>query len=63
MTTTLTSQPAPAWLRDLAEARARYEEFLGWPLSIQVGSRDLALVVGARIGAVSMPARLGARVR
>jgi hypothetical protein len=63
MTTTLTSRPAPEWLRDLAEARARYEELLGWPVSIQVGSRDLALVIGARIGAVSMPARLGARVR
>ena len=60
---TLTTRPAPVWLRDLADARARYEELLGWPVSVQVGRRDLVLAVGGSIGAVGMPARLGARVR
>jgi hypothetical protein len=60
---TITSLPAPTWLRDLAAARAAYEETLGWPVSVQVGRRDLAVAVGGTIAAIGMPARLGARVR
>jgi hypothetical protein len=63
MTSSLTPLPAPAWLRDLTESRARYEELLGWPVSVQVGRRDLVLIAGGTVGAVGMPARLGARVR
>src|SRR5436309_8245690 len=63
MTTSLTSLPAPTWLRQLTDARAAYEELLGWPVSIQVGRRDLVVVVGGTVGAVGMPARLGAGVR
>lgn len=63
MTSSITSMPAPTWLRELADARARYEELLGWPVSVQIGRRDLVLMVGGTIGAIGMPARLGARVR
>jgi len=63
MTTSLTPLPAPTWLRELTKARAHYEELLGWPAAIQVGRRDLVVIVGATLGAVGMPARLGARVR
>jgi hypothetical protein len=63
MATSLVSLPAPGWLRELADARARYEETLGWPVSLQVGRRDLVLIVGGEIGAIGMPARLGVRVR
>jgi hypothetical protein len=61
--TPFVSRPAPAWLRELADARARYEESLGWPVSVQVGRRDLVLIVGGEIAAIGMPAHLGARVR
>ena len=60
---TLTTRPAPVWLRELTDARAQYEEELAWPVSLQVGRRDLAIVVGGGIAAIGMPARLGARVR
>ena len=63
MATLVTSRPAPGWLRELAEARAGYEETLGWPVSLQVGRRDLVVVIGGALGAVGMPARLGAQVR
>jgi hypothetical protein len=63
MTTTLTPLPAPTWLRELTNARATYEELLGWPVSIQVSTRELVAIVGATLGAVGMPARLGAQVR
>lgn len=63
MTTSLTPLPAPTWLRELTDARARYEELLGWPVSIQVGRRDLVAIVSGTLGAVGMPAKLGARVR
>lgn len=63
MTTTVTPLPAPSWLRELSTARATYEELLGWPVSIQVSTRDLVAVVGATLGAIGMPARLGAQVR
>src|SRR5437660_11589748 len=63
MTTSLTPLPAPTWLRELTDASAKYEELLGWPVSIQVGRRDLVILIGGSIGAVEMPARLGAHVR
>ena len=63
MTTSLTPLPAPSWLRQLTEARATYEELLGWPVTIQVGRRDIALIIGATVGAIGIPARLGAAVR
>lgn len=57
------SRPAPDWLRELAAARARYEELLGWPVSVQVGQRNLVVEVGQVLVAIAMPAALGARVR
>jgi hypothetical protein len=57
MKTSLTPLPAPTWLRELTNARAHYEELLGWPVSVQVGRRDLVILVGGSIGAVEMPAR------
>src|ERR1700716_910012 len=63
MTTSLTPLAAPTWLRQLTEARARYEELLGWPVSVQAGRKDLVIIVGGTLGAVGMPARLGAQVR
>ena len=63
MTTSLTPLRAPNWLRHLTEARARYEEQLGWQVSVQAGCKDLVLITGGIVGAIGMPARLGARVR
>jgi hypothetical protein len=57
------SVPAPDWLRELAEARANYQELLGWPVSVRVGERNLVVAVGREIDAVTMPAGLGAGVR
>jgi hypothetical protein len=59
--TTMT-QPAPAWLRDLAAARAHYEELFGWPVAVQVGQRQLAVALGSTLDAITMPAELGAQV-
>lgn len=58
----ITNRPAPWWLRELAHGRASYEELLGWPVTVQVGTRTLALP-GTGIAAVTMPAALGAAVR
>lgn len=63
MATPLVTRPAPGWLRELAQARATYEELLGWPVSVQVGRRDLVVILGGEIAAIGMPARLGLRVR
>lgn len=63
MTISITNRPAPAWLRELAHARATYEELLGWPVSVQVGTRVLTMAIGQTLDAVSMPANLGAQVR
>ncbi|WP_020663616.1 hypothetical protein [Amycolatopsis benzoatilytica] len=58
-----TSTPAaPQWLRDLAAARTQYEELLGWPVTIDVTPRRLAVAVGQALDAVTMPATLGASV-
>jgi hypothetical protein len=53
------TQPAPAWLRDLAAARAHYEENFGWPVAVQVGQRQLAVALGQTLDAITMPAGLG----
>jgi hypothetical protein len=63
MTISITNRPAPTWLRELAHGRDTYEELLGWPVSVQVGDRLLAVETGHVVDAVSMPARLGALVR
>jgi hypothetical protein len=62
MTTLVATRPAPPWLHDLAAARARYEELLGWPVSVRVGHRQLVAAMGQALDAVSMPVRLGAMV-
>ena len=56
------SQPAPQWLRDLAAARAYYEERFGWPVSVQVAEQRLAVALGTVVDAVTMPAGLAAQV-
>jgi hypothetical protein len=58
-----TTAPAPLWLRELADARAGYQELVGWPVSVQVGGRNLVVALGGELNAITMPARLGARVR
>jgi hypothetical protein len=63
MTHVTTSRPAPAWLRELVDARAAYQERVGWPVSVQVGQRNLVVATGQELAAVEMPARLGSRVR
>jgi hypothetical protein len=63
MTISITNRPAPAWLRELAHGRATYEELLGWPVSVQVGTRVLIVAIGQTVEAVTMPASLGALVR
>ncbi|HEV2784087.1 MAG TPA: hypothetical protein VGX25_32265 [Actinophytocola sp.] len=63
MKLSVTPKPAPGWLRELADARATYQELLGWPVSVQVGRRSLVVAVGSALAAVAMPAALGARVR
>jgi hypothetical protein len=62
MTVSMTPMPAPAWLRELASARASYQELLGWPVSVQVGQRNLVVAIGEILHAIAMPAGLGARV-
>jgi hypothetical protein len=56
------SQPAPGWLRNLAAARAHYEERFGWPVAVQVSEQQLAIALGQVVDAITMPAELGARV-
>ncbi len=56
------SQPAPGWLRDLMTVRAHYEERFGWPVTVQVAERRLAIGLGKVLDAVTMPAVLGALV-
>lgn len=45
-------------LRELSDAKARYEEWLGWRVSVDVGHERLVVPVGPQLGAVTMPARL-----
>jgi hypothetical protein len=57
------TMPAPLWLREMAQGRASYEELLGWPVSLQVRTRNLVVAVGHVLDAVSMPAALGVSVK
>lgn len=57
------NQPAPQWLRELANGRAAYEELLGWPVTVRVSSRELILRLDGSVSAMSMPAALGTVVR
>lgn len=57
------THPAPDWLRELATARTRYEELLGWPVCMDVQSRCVAVSVGTVLDAVTMPTTLGEKVR
>jgi hypothetical protein len=56
------TQSAPEWLRDLAAARAHYEERFGWPVAVRVAERQLAVALGQVVDAIVMPAELAARV-
>ncbi|MCE7011768.1 hypothetical protein LWC34_54490 [Kibdelosporangium philippinense] len=63
MTVRLTNPPstpaAPQWLRDLVAARTHYEELLGWPVTVDIEPRRLAVAVGQVLDAVTMPTALG----
>lgn len=56
------SRPAPEWLRDLMADRAHYEERFGWPVTVQVAERRLAIELGTVLDAMTMPASLGGGV-
>jgi hypothetical protein len=62
LTSPTTTPSAPQWLRDLVAARTHYEELLGWPVTVDVQSRRLAMAVGQVLDAITMPATLGASV-
>lgn len=66
MTIRLTIPPstpaAPQWLRDLVAARTHYEELLGWPVTVDIEPRRLAVAVGQALDAVTMPSALGQSV-
>lgn len=62
MTVPSRTRPAPGWLQDLAAARARYEELLGWPVRLDLAERRLAIPVGTLLDAIIMRAGLGERV-
>jgi len=57
------TQPAPEWLRNLTEVQARYQERFGWPVSLRIAERRLAVALGQVVDAITMPADLGARVQ
>ena len=57
------THPAPDWLRELATARTRYEELLGWPVCMDVLSQCVAVPVGTVLDTVTMPAILAQKVR
>lgn len=56
------SKAAPQWLSDLFAARTHYEELLGWPVTVDIEPRRLAVAVGQELDAVTMPATLGQSV-
>ncbi len=66
MRTTLTSPAvtsgAVQWLRDLISERIQYEEDFGWPVTVEVERRRLAVAVGDVLDAVTMPVALGEKV-
>jgi hypothetical protein len=53
----------PQWLLDLATARMHYEERFGWPVSISVVERQLAIALGHTLDAIIMPALLATQVQ
>lgn len=62
MTSPTTTTAAPQWLRELVAARTHYVELLGWPITVDVGPRRLAVAVGQVLDAVTIPAPLGRSV-
>src|SRR5688572_12365667 len=52
----------PQWLQDLATARMHYDERFGWPVSISVVERRLAIALGQTLDAITMPALLASQV-
>ncbi|MFI6096996.1 hypothetical protein ACIA8G_15650 [Lentzea sp. NPDC051213] len=52
----------PQWLLDLATARMHYEERFGWPVSISIHERHLAIALGRTLDAIVMPAPLATQV-
>jgi hypothetical protein len=62
-TTSPTAPPAaPQWLCDLVAARTHYEELLGWPVTVDVEPRRLAVAAGQVLDAITMPTTLGTSV-
>lgn len=62
MTSIMQRHAAPEWLRDLATARARYEELSGWPVLLEIEPRRIVAPVGEVLDAITMPAALGLKV-
>ncbi|MEO6082961.1 MAG: hypothetical protein ABIQ18_07625, partial [Umezawaea sp.] len=52
----------PQWLLDLATARTHYEERFGWPVSISIVERQLAITLGQTLDAITMPTPLATKV-
>jgi hypothetical protein len=52
----------PQWLLDLATARTHYEERFGWPVTIWIAERQLAIALGQTLDAITMPAPLATQV-
>ncbi|TWP46074.1 hypothetical protein FKR81_37540 [Lentzea tibetensis] len=63
MNTTSTMQTQLDFLRELSDMKARYEESLGWPVSVDVGRRRLVVPAGREFDAVTMPSHLAEAVR
>lgn len=58
-----TTQSAPEWLRNLTEIQTLYQERFGWPVSLRIAERRLAVALGQVVDAITMPADLGAQVQ
>jgi hypothetical protein len=56
------SRPAPGWLRNLLAVRDHYEERFGWPVTVRIAQRQVAVALGKVADAVTMPAALAAQV-
>lgn len=52
----------PQWLLDLSTARTHYEERFGWPVTIRIVERQLAIALGGTLDAVTIPTPLAAQV-
>ena len=62
MTILTPPRPAPEWLRELAAARAHYEELFGWPVLVDIEPRRIVVPVGEVLDAITMPSTLGLTV-